>query len=68
MSADEVRVGQIWQDKDKRMRTRCVVVIRIEGQYAYCSDIEGRAVTLLLRRMGTGSGSTGWRLAERGTL
>ena len=68
MSAEEVQIGQIWQDKDKRMGGRCVTVERIDGQYAYCKDAVGQSVRLLLRRMGAGSGSTGWRILPRGVL
>lgn len=62
MSADEVEVGQVWEDKDRRMQGRYVRVDAVVGEYAFCYDIAGRSVRLLTRRMGRGSGSRGWRL------
>lgn len=32
----EVKVGQVWEDCDKRMAGRRIVVQRIEGRYAVC--------------------------------
>lgn len=57
----DVRPGQLWEDKDKRMAGRRILVGRTDRVYAYCRDVIGGArVRLLLRRMGEGSG-TGWR-------
>ena len=65
LTGNRIMDGQIWQDKDKRMDRRRVVVERIEGEYAYCkSVVGGRKTRLLLRRMGPGSGTTGWRLIK----
>lgn len=60
----DVRPGQVWADKDRRMIDRRVTVGRVDAVYAYCRDAAGGRVRLLLRRMGKGSGSSGWRLVK----
>ncbi len=60
----DVRLGQVWEDKDTRMSGRHVKVESLCGDYAYCRDAAGESVRLLLRRMGRRSGSRGWRLAK----
>ena len=60
----DVQPGQVWEDKDKRMRGRRVIVDVVVDEYAICHDVTGRAVRLLLRRMGSGSGTRGWRLVK----
>lgn len=62
---DDVRPGQVWEDKDSRMAGRRVTVERTSSDgYAYCHDSVGKPVRLLLRRMGPGGGTRGWRLVK----
>jgi hypothetical protein len=39
--AEEVKVGQIWTDKDKRRRDRQIRIEKIEDGYAFCSSRQG---------------------------
>lgn len=64
----DVQPGQVWEDKDKRMAGRRVTVEAVVGAYAYCADVVGKRVRLLTRRMGPGSGTHGWRLADDGMV
>ena len=59
---DDVRPGQVWEDKDSRMPGRRVTVEKTMEGYAYCRDSVGKPVRLLLRRMGPGT--RGWRLVK----
>lgn len=47
-----IKVGQIWQDNDKRMNGRQIKVISIEGAYAFCRHPQGigRPVRIRLDR------------------
>lgn len=36
--AEQVKVGQIYADKDRRMKGRYVRVMRIEGLYGFCKS------------------------------
>jgi hypothetical protein len=58
----EVRVGQIWQDCDKRFPDRHVRVVRIEGDYAFVVHAysPSRETRIRLDRMRPTS--TGFRL------
>lgn len=61
----EILPGQTWEDKDKRMQGRRVMVSRVDEVYAYCrSATTGEQVRLLKRRMGQGSGTRGWKLVQ----
>lgn len=61
---EEVRVGDIWQDCDKRMNGRRCRVIAIENGKATMQHVCGFPTTKVsLRRMYPHS--TGWRLVER---
>jgi desulfoferrodoxin (superoxide reductase-like protein) len=42
---NEVRVGQIWRDNDKRNYTRWVEVVSIEGEKATVINLETRKQT-----------------------
>ena len=37
-SSAVVKVGQIWQDCDRRMHGRKLRVVKIEGTHAYCAN------------------------------
>lgn len=60
MPQPNVKPGQVWQDNDKRMLERRVLVERVDPPYAYCKARTGRKVRLLIRRMKPTS--TGWSL------
>ena len=58
-----VKVGQVWQDCDKRSYGRRVRVVRVEDPYVYVEAVAtGRKARLMLRRMRPTS--TGFRLVE----
>lgn len=59
MPKTEVKVGQVWQDMDYRMRGARLIVIDIQGDYAICRRNE-RTIKILLRRFR--QSSTGYRL------
>jgi hypothetical protein len=40
MSDKEIKVGQIYADRDKRMEGRRVKVKAIEGLYAFCDECD----------------------------
>jgi hypothetical protein len=44
---NEVRVGQIWRDNDKRNYTRRVEVVSIEGEKATVINLETRKQTII---------------------
>lgn len=60
----EVKVGQIWEDCDKRMAGRRLKVVRIEDGYAICSvNLSSTRVTSIrLDRMRPTA--TGFRLVQ----
>lgn len=69
----EVKVGQVWQDCDKRMSGRCIRVMAIKDGKALCSRavqsswgewfrLPGRQVRISLSRFKPTS--TGYRLLE----
>jgi len=59
----EVKVGQIWEDCDKRMGGRKIRVERIEGRYAICMRL-GWNSTTKIRLDRFKPNSTGFRLAS----
>ena len=60
---NDVRVGQVWRDCDKRMNGRTIVIERVQGDYAYAKVVgSSRPTRIALRRMYRHS--TGWELIK----
>lgn len=65
--ADEVKVGQVWKDCDKRMGNRFLFVLKLEDGKAVCSlcDVLGAVTTQRQTRISVKRmipGATGYRL------
>jgi hypothetical protein len=59
----EVKVGQVWEDCDKRMIKRRLAVKQIVGDYAYCQTPYRKSyVRIRLNRFHPNA--TGYRLIE----
>ena len=48
----DVKVGQVWTDRDYRMKGRKLKVVRLDSDFAYCKVLpfESKEVRILLRR------------------
>lgn len=59
-----VRPGQVWADLDKRSPGRTVRVDRVDGEYAYVTDSNGRRTRIRISRMRPAS--NGYKLINEG--
>lgn len=45
MDVVEVRIGQVWEDNDKRAAGRRVEIVRIDGEFAFARNLGTKKVT-----------------------
>ncbi len=60
----EVKVGQVWEDCDKRMAGRKLVVEKVQGNYAHCYNQHWTSMKTRIRLDRFKPTSTGFRLAK----
>lgn len=72
----EVKVGQVWEDTDKRSKGRRIKVFEVKDGYAFCQGVSGRdpsvnngfvakaAKKVRIRLDRFRPGSTGYKLSE----
>jgi hypothetical protein len=62
----EVKVGQVWEDCDKRMKRRRIEIVRLEDEFAQCyAYTQGKGTrTVRIRLNRFHPNATGYRLIK----